>query len=113
MAVDETKLKLRDKWFYVWVAINIDSYEILGVYISETSFDSIRFLRQVLKYCEGKPFVYVDGGPWYRWSLARLGLNWEHQTFGPRNPIEQWLGIFKHRVKRFWRRFPANASDVQ
>ncbi|MEW5759348.1 MAG: DDE-type integrase/transposase/recombinase [Candidatus Thermoplasmatota archaeon] len=66
IAIDETKLKVRDKWFYVWAAIDIDSWKVLGVYISETRscLDSIRFLRMILKYCEGRPFVYVDGGPW-------------------------------------------------
>jgi transposase-like protein len=30
----------------------------------------------------------VDGGPWYKTALQRLGVEWEHITFGLRNPIE-------------------------
>lgn len=54
--------------------------------------------------------MYVDKGPWYKPALERLGIPWEHETFGPRNPIEQWFGILKHRVKRFYVRWPHNGA---
>jgi len=92
IAIDETKVKLENQWVYVWNAIDVDDRSILVVHVSttRTSLDAIYFLRKVLEYCENKPLILVDRGPWYRWALQRLGLNYEHQTFGERNAIEQW-----------------------
>ncbi|RLF28605.1 MAG: hypothetical protein DRN08_03465 [Thermoplasmata archaeon] len=56
------------------------------------------------------PKILVDGGPWYKPALKRLGVDWEHVTFGLRNPIEQWFGILKHRITLFYNRWPHNAS---
>ena len=52
----------------------------------------------------------MDGGPWYKPALKRLGVEWEHITFGLRNPIEQWFFILKHSIKRFYRNWPNNAT---
>jgi len=35
-----------------------------------------------MECCENEPLILVDGGPWYRWALQRLGLRYNHQTFG-------------------------------
>jgi len=112
VAVDETKVKCEGRQLYVWNAIDVEDHVVLAVYISEsrTSFDAVHFLKLVLNTCENKPFILVDGGPWYRWAFQRLGLEWEHQTFGERNHIEQWYNQYKGRVKRFWKRFPYHSS---
>ncbi|MCJ2520403.1 MAG: hypothetical protein LN412_05575 [Candidatus Thermoplasmatota archaeon] len=64
----------------------------LGPSLQDTSLVLEGFQRRALEVCEGLPMVYVDRAPWYRWALGRLGVPWEHRTFGPRNPIEQWFG---------------------
>lgn len=112
IAVDETKVKWEGRQIYIWNAIDIEDHVVLAVYVSvsRTSFDAIYFLKKVLNYCENKPFILVDGGPWYRWAFQRLGLEWEHQTFGERNHIEQWYNQYKTRVKRFWKRFPYHST---
>jgi putative transposase len=112
IAIDETKIKVKQEYYYLWAAIDIDTWEILAVQLTKarSSFDALCFIRKVLKACENKPKVYVDGGPWYRWALNRLGLEWEHRTFGPRSTIEQWFFIFKHRIVGFYKRWPHNAS---
>ena len=86
--------------------------EILGVMATKwrTSLDVIKFVRSLLSYCENKPLVVVDRGPWYGWALQRMGLQYKHETFGERNAIEGWFNILKARLKRFWKRFPSNAS---
>jgi len=111
IAIDETKIKIHGKWHYLWAAIDINSWEILAIYISpsRSCYDTLLFLRMVLRWCVNKPHVYVDGGPWYRWALQRLGLSWEHKTFGERNAIEQWFSIIKQRIKQFYKRWPHNA----
>ena len=112
IAIDETKVKIGDKWHYIWVAIDIDTWEIPGVYISRgrAYLDSLIFLKQVLKLCTNKPYVYVDGGPWYPPALKRLGLQWEHKTFDERNAIEQFFSILKRRIKTFYRKWSNGTS---
>jgi len=73
-------------------------------------FEMLSFLGKVLSYCDGMPTVHGDRVPWYRRPLDRLGVPWEYRTFGPRAPVEKWYGIYKHRLRRFYRRWPHNAS---
>ena len=112
IAIDEIKIKIGNKYWYVWAAIDVDSWEIVSVMVTEwrTSIDAIKFARDILKYCDNKPVIKTDRGPWYRWTLQRLGLKHEYETFGERNAIEGWFNILKARLKRFWKRFPFNAS---
>ena len=51
-------------------------------------FETYAFLKEILKYCENKPEVVVDEGPWYLWALKRMGLKYKHETFGKRNAVE-------------------------
>jgi hypothetical protein len=31
-------------------------------------------------------------GPWYPWTLERLGLKYQYQRFGMRNSVERFFG---------------------
>ena len=77
IAVDETKVKLENRWVYIWNAIDVDNREVIAIHVSttRTSLNALYFLRKV-------------------------------QTFGERNAVEQWYSLFKARVKRFWKGFP-------
>ena len=112
IAIDETKIKINGKWHILWAAIDVDTWEVLGVWIMQgrASIEAYSFIRHVLTKCENSPKILVDGGPWYKPALKRLGADWEHVTFGLRNPIEQWFGILKHRINLFYNRWPHNAS---
>ena len=112
VAVDETKIKIRGKWYILWAAIDIEKWDILGAWITQgrSSIEAYSFLKFILGKCENKPKILVDGGPWYKPALNRLKMEWEHVTFGLRNPIEQWFGILKHRINLFYRRWPYNAT---
>jgi len=114
IAIDETKIKLENKQIFVWSAIDVDTMECLAIWASEgrSSFHAYVFLREMLKYCGNKPEIVVDRGFWYKWALNRLGLSYEHETFGRRNAVEGFFSRFKERVKRFWKRFPFNSSFV-
>jgi transposase-like protein len=46
--------------------------------------------------------IVVDRGPWYRWALERLGMNYFHETLGNRNRIERWFRELKNKTKRFY-----------
>jgi transposase-like protein len=104
VAVDETVLKVNGQICYLWAAIDVDTNEILALYASRGRGipNAIKFLKMVLRSCDGKPIVVVDRGPWYRWALERLGLTYFHETFGNRNKIERWFREMKERTKRFY-----------
>jgi len=34
--------------------------------------------------------IIVDRGPWYRWTLNRLGLDYDYQRFCMRNSVERF-----------------------
>jgi len=112
VAVDETKVKINGKLYILWAAIDIHTYEVLGVWVTKgrASLEAYSFLKHILKRCVNQPKILVDGGPWYVPALERLKVEWEHVTFGLRNPIEQWFFLFKHRIKRFYRNWPYNAT---
>jgi transposase-like protein len=104
VAVDETVLKINGRICYLWAAIDVDTNEILAVYASRGRGipNAIKFLKMVLRSCDGKPIVVVDRGPWYRWALERLGITYFHETFGERNKIERWFRELKNTTKRFY-----------
>jgi len=110
--IDETKIKDREKLMYLW-AMDTDTREILSVYLStaRSGLDTLRSLKKTMRYCRNKPLVLIDRGPWYPWALQRYGLKWRHETFGERNPREQWFGIVMHRTKRFWNKFPHSSMN--
>jgi transposase-like protein len=91
IAVDETKVKINGKLYILWAAIDIQTREILGIWVTKgrASIEAYSFLRYVLNKCVNRPKILVDGGPWYKPALQRLHIEWEHITFGLRNPIEQ------------------------
>jgi putative transposase len=104
VAVDETVLKVNGQICYLWAAIDVDTNEILALYASRGRGipSAIEFLRKVLDSCEGKPLIVVDRGPWYRWTLDRLGMTYFQETFGKRDRIERWFREMKDRAKRFY-----------
>jgi putative transposase len=112
IAVDETKLKINGRLYILWAAIDTNNWEIIGVWVTKgrASIEAYSFLKHVLSKCTNQPKILVDGGPWYKPALNRLGVEWEHITFGLRNPIEQWFFLLKHRIKLFYRNWPYNAK---
>jgi len=53
--------------------------------------------------CTGRPTTYTDRGPWY---MKVLGIRHRRETFGMRNPIEQWFSRLKRRIRQFNIFFP-------
>jgi transposase-like protein len=42
-----------------------------------------------------KPSVIVDRGPWYKWTLERLGLEYRYERFKMRNKVERLFRYLK------------------
>ena len=112
IAIDETKLKIEELQVFVWVAVDVDTREVLTVQLSRgrSSLDAYLFLRRVLKYCENKPEFVVDKGPWCPWAFQRLGLKFKQERFGERSVVESVFSVLKRRTGRFWNRFPYKSS---
>ncbi len=86
----------------------METVEILFVWASDgrSNFCVYVFLKRVLRYRKNKPKVVVDRSFWYLWALNRLGLRYEHETFGRINSIESLFSQLKERTKRFNNKFP-------
>ncbi|MGB9659441.1 MAG: DDE-type integrase/transposase/recombinase [Nitrososphaerales archaeon] len=95
VAVDESKLKLRGYLFFIWIARDVNTKEILSIRVSykRSSLDAYLFLKDVMRYCEKRPRIVVDKGP-YTWALEEL-LEYEYKRFGMRNRV----GIRNHKEK--------------
>ena len=65
IAVDETVIKINGEKRFLWAAIDVESREVLAVWITTTRNYWIArdFLLVVLKSCEGQLVFLVDGGP--------------------------------------------------
>lgn len=103
IAIDETVIKHNGKKLYFWGAIDCDSKELLAIHVSQyrDSLETLKLLKNALKYCTNKPLVLRDGAPWYNYAFEWLKLKHEHVTFGKRNSIERFFGYVKDRTKVF------------
>lgn len=68
----------------MYYAIDVDTKEILALRVSYTrsSLDAELFLKRILQYCESKPLIIVDRGPWYVVDALSLSLEYEQITRG-------------------------------
>lgn len=58
-AVDETKVKADGEWCYIWAAIDVDTRELLAVWVSwqRNMLHAEAFLKRVLEACTNKPII--------------------------------------------------------
>jgi transposase-like protein len=109
IAVDETKLRVKKSYVYVWSAVDVDSKELLALEASygRSSLNAPSFLKKALKMCTNKPLVLVDKGPWYRWAFERLGLEYRCERFGMRNRVGRFFRYLKERTAVFHHKMSA------
>jgi len=53
----------------------------MRVYPSRNALATEQFIREALKYCEGKPTFIVDNAPWLKQTLEELGLPYNAEPF--------------------------------
>jgi transposase-like protein len=109
IAVDETKLRVKKSYVYVWSAVDVDSKELLALEASygRSCLNAPSFLKKALRMCTDKPLVLVDKGPWYRWAFERLGLEYRHERLGMRNRVERFFRYLKERTLVFHHKMSA------
>jgi putative transposase len=113
LVVDETKIRTKRRWIFVFVAVDPENREIVNLFVTEhrETIDTLGFLKRCLNYCEGKPVIVTDGGPWYYWPTRRLGLKHIVMCGGERNYIERWFETFKDRLRAFDCYFPTHGLE--
>jgi putative transposase len=104
--VDETKIKARDGTYYLWLAVDEKGLPVF-VHLSRRR-DS--WTAKLVLYNTKAKGCTTDKGPWYMSAVKGLAMEWLHETFGKRNVVERWFFYIKHRIKRFYKRFPWNAK---
>ena len=80
---------------------------IVAIYLSITrcGLSPYCFLKKVPLSCTNKLVIIDDKTSWYPWASQRLGLRSKHETFCERSAGEQWHLPFRHRIKRFSKRY--------
>jgi len=104
--VDEAKIKKRSKFYYLWLAVSRDGKPVFANLTSRR--DS--WTARVVLSSTGAKGCTTDKGPWYANAVRKLSMEWVHETFGQRNVVERWFFPIKHRLKRFYKKFPWNAK---
>jgi transposase-like protein len=109
IAVDETKLRVKKSYVYIWSAVDVDSKELLALEASygTSSLNALSFHKKALKICSNKPLVIVDRGPLYRWAFERFGLEYRYERFGMRNRVERFFRYLKERTMVFHHKMSA------
>jgi transposase-like protein len=99
IAVDETKLRVKKSYVYVWSAVDVDSKELLALEASygRSSLNALAFLKKALRMCTNKPLVLVDKGP-----LRGLAY-----SIGMRNRVERFFRYLKERTVVFHHKMSA------
>jgi len=110
LVVDETKIRIKDGWIYVFGSVDPENREIVCLQVTKyrESVDALGFPKRCLRYCEGKPVIATDGGPWYRWPTRRLGLKHVVMCGGQRNYTERWFETLKDKLRTFDCYFPTH-----
>jgi putative transposase len=83
IALDETCVKVNGLEYWVYAALDADGNEILSmrVYPSRNGLAAEQFIREALKYCDGKPTFIVDNAPWLKQALWEMGLTYNTESF--------------------------------
>ena len=98
IAVDQTKLRVKKSYVYIWSAVDVDSRELLALEASygRSSLNALSFLKKALRMCTDKQLALVDKGPWYRWAFERLGLEYRHERFF--RYLKERTVVFHHKM---------------
>ena len=87
VAIDETVIKAGKKFYYVWVAVDVERMEVISARISRGKGNLECLEMIMLEKCKN----LVDRAPWYKEVLSRRGLKYEIRTRGKRNAVESWF----------------------
>jgi transposase-like protein len=97
---------MRHRTYYLWLAVDEKGLPVF-MHLSRRR-DS--WTAKLVLYNTKAKGCTTDKGPWYVSAVKELPMEWLHETFGKRNVVERCFFYIKHRIKRFYKRFPWNAK---
>lgn len=104
LVVDETRIQIGSKIYYLWVALDPVTggiyhpalTDLRNVLLALSFFRSIR-----RRYGVYPSKVITDGGVWYSWALRRVGMDHEVLSGDVRSCVERWNETLKDRMRSF------------
>ena len=113
--IDETMIKSGSNYMWIWVAIEPESKEILGISVSKERNMLIaeRFISSLTKGY-GKHSIFTDGGTWYPQACQFLKLNHHHiHSSYEKSLIERTMQYIKDRTESFDDYFPCRKENCR
>ncbi len=110
--IDETQLKVGSELIWLWVAIEFETKNILGVNISKerNMFVAEHFLSDIVeKY--GEHPVSTDGVTWYPQACKFLKLKHRIHSLYENSIIERTMQYIKDRIEGFDDYFPYKKNN--
>ena len=97
--VDETQIKVGSEYIWLWIAIEPENKEIVGLRISKerNMFVAERFLSDIVDK-HGQHPVSTDGGTWYPQACRFLKLNHHIHSSYEKSIIERTMQYIKDRT---------------
>ena len=113
--IDETLIKIGSELILIWVAIELESKEILGIRISKerNMLLAEQFISSLVKI-HGQHPVSTDGGTWYPQAckFLRLPHHHIHSTY-EKSIIERTMQYIKDRTECFDDYFPCRKKNCK
>ncbi len=105
--VDETLIKVRSEFIWLWVAIEPENREILALTISKerNMFVAEKFISSLVN-TYGKYPISTDGGTWYPQACQFLKLDHHIHSSLEKSLVERKIQYIKDRTECFDDYFP-------
>lgn len=114
--VDETEIKIGDRFGYLWIAINPYDMSVLYMKLSfsRSGLVALLFFKEMRRiYGRAPRIVITDGGLWYPYALQNMGIQHEVFSGGIRSRVESVIGRLKRKLKTFYNYFPCECRTAQ
>ncbi len=110
--VDETQIKVGSEYIWLWIAIEPENKEIVGLRISKerNMFVAERFLSDIVDK-HGQHPVSTDGSTWYPQACRFLKCNHHIHSSYEKSIIERTMQYIKDRTEGFDDYFPCRKKN--
>jgi putative transposase len=113
--IDETQIKVGSELVWLWVIIELESKEIIGMSLSKERNMFVveeRFISSVIQI-HGKHPVSTDGGTWYPQACRFLNLKHHLHSSYEKSIIERTMQFIKDRTECFDDYFPCKKKNCK
>ncbi len=113
--IDETQIKVGSELIWLWVVIESETKNILGISISKerNMFVVERFLSNIIENYGYHPVSTDGGGTWYPQACRFLKLNHHLHSSYEKSIIERTMQYIKDRTEGFDDYFPCRKKKCK